>query len=306
MALSSYLDSRIRKAVFILLAGYSKERLFPIGTAFALSADYALIAYHCSIDNDSKDDEYPCLYVASGLYRVSDSFKLLLPLQVHRTAHFDSVGDWAIVRLSTGVEFLEFLEICNLVDLPDVDKEMRVCFCPVSLFVDGSSNSLETCMDRWERIYQYDYERVTELKEAKLPKGRKKNSEKLCRVEVSVDNVTTTEVIARTDMGAVYVVANGGLYGGCCGSPYLGADGKVIAIHLYSASDALTIRDAIARAREHDKKVGFGKALDSEHSDSVSEGYASMKFGVVLSKIPSFVLAYRTLFGKDLNKAVPL
>jgi hypothetical protein len=154
-------------------------------------------------------------------------------------------------------------------------------------------------MSDWQRIDLYDYD----------TKEREKTT-------LSAHDQVTELVDPKLDMSAVYIVARDGLFGGCCGSPYLGRDEKVIAIHLVSADESLTIPDAITRAHAHwnsklerkrkrrgEQKEEFSvlEALKSPEAISVTESYASMKFGLILSKIPTFVKAYRNLFGTELN-----
>lgn len=285
---------RIKRSVFILFSGDSDATLSPTGTAFAISANLALIAYHCSIDSSKPPKELAVLVLANAIIP-GEAPQLVSPRRVQRTHYFDRETDWALVQVSADKEFGDFLDICSIAELPQVDGAnnlVRTCYAPVNLFYQHSVAYLEINMEDWRRVMQYDGEFS----------GDPGMEHKYC----SLLNVSDSTVItAREELKMKYLVLPEGLYGGCCGSPYILQSGKVAAFHLYSADESVSIKGAIERANAHAaKKRRTSEILESGDADSVTEKFTSCKRGLILCKLPIFVSTYRILFGKDLNSAI--
>ena len=241
-----------------------------------------MAAYHCTLT--AMSDEYEEL----GLGRVANvvdgaMFGLVV---VQRSVHQDTHLDWIILERADGAEFPHCLTLCDIANLPKVDDRVRACFAPVDLITSGTTTILEVTAGDPCRVLQYSPEVSGEPHIGFMAKPDRLQS-------------------PREDPQYIYMSVDGGLYGGCCGSPYLDKENRVVAFHLYSGDDmrpmAEIVSDAIAKsARRSKRQLDCGSA----DADSSSGGHAHIKQGLIIAKLESLVRAIRALFGTELNSTL--
>ena len=241
-----------------------------------------MAAYHCTLT--AMSDEYEEL----GLGRVANvvdgaMFGLVV---VQRSVHQDTHLDWIILERADGAEFPHCLTLCDIANLPKVDERVRACFAPIDLITNGCGSILDVTAGDYCRIQQYSPEVSGEPHIGFMAKPDRLQS-------------------PREDPQYIYMSVDGGLYGGCCGSPYLDKENRVVAFHLYSGDDmrpmAEIVSDAIAKsARRSKRQLDCGSA----DADSSSGGHAHIKQGLIIAKLESLVRAIRALFGTELNSTL--
>ena len=200
-----------------------------------------------------------------------------------RTEYFDKATDWTILERAEDGTFSVQLALCSRENLPEVDHRVRACYCPCDLVSTGASSTLEVVLGDYCRITQYSPELSSRPYVDFVESARKAES-------------------AREDPQSVYLSVDGGLFGGCCGSPYIDTYNRVVAFHLFSGDDCPPIVEVVQRKISRAQKKGA--KVHSEDPPSSSGGYASMKHGLILAKLDSLVLAVRALGIVDLNNHV--
>jgi putative lipoic acid-binding regulatory protein len=111
----------------------------------------------------------------------------------------------------------------------------------------------------------------------------------------------------REDPLNIYLSVDGGMFGGCCGAPYIDTENRVVAFHLYSGDDSIPVKVAVIKEAAKTAVKGTkrsAKGQDTEDVASSNGGYASVKQGLIISKLEKLVCAVRELLGIDLNSDV--
>ena len=278
------LTPRLQESVYILFT-YVSSVWRPVGTAFAISSRHVLTARHCILDDKSN---VPSICIA----RCCTSSEIFAPIRM--LIHSSSIeNDWAILILEGEMadNFPSFLDIATVDRLPEKDAEVRALFAPISLMLEGSMLSLEISVENYSRITHYGLNSpLTTFDEFK---------------GLSLSTVNSAPNF-RQNPDAVLLNVSGGLTGGSCGSPYIDRSGFVVAMHLFSANESVSIPDAIARyQRNTNKKQKTSTLLDSGAINDVlsdaSDSFCSFKQGLVLCKVSDFVVAYHNITSKVLN-----
>ena len=269
--------------MFILFGRDTTTSLWiPKGTAFCISKRHVLAAYHCTLTAPSSEYKELCL----GRIASCNDGAMFGLVKVQRTPHRDTHMDWIILERADGAEFPHCLTLCDIANLPKVDDRVRACFAPVDLITSGTTTILEVTAGDPCRVLQYSPEVSGEPHIGFMAKPDLFQS-------------------PRDDPQYIYLSVEGGLYGGCCGSPYLDTKNRVVAFHLYSGDDtrpmAEIISDAIAKSARRSKRQRDNEKADA---DSSSGGHANIKQGLVLAKLESLVRAIRALFGTELNSTL--
>ena len=269
--------------MFILFGRDTTTLLWiPKGTAFCISKRHVLAAYHCTLNAPSSEYEELCL----GRTASCNDGAMFGHVNVQRTPHRDTHMDWIILERADEAEFPHCLTLCDIANLPKVDERVRACFAPIDLITNGCGSILEVTAGDYCRIQQYSPEVSGEPHIGFMAKPDRLQS-------------------PREDPQYIYMSVDGGLYGGCCGSPYLDKENRVVAFHLYSGDDmrpmAEIVSDAIAKsARRSKRQLDCGSA----DADSSSGGHAHIKQGLIIAKLESLVRAIRALFGTELNSTL--
>lgn len=234
--------------------------------------------------NTSLSTEYEQLCLGRTANRNTGVMYGMVPLK--RTPNFDTTKDWAILERDDEKEFSVHLALCDFANLPKVDDHVRTCFCPCDLVMAGGSATLDVTLGDYNRVTQYAPEVSEQLHNGFMASSGPIES-------------------PREDPQNVYLSVEGGLYGGCCGSPYIDRKNRVVAFHLYSGDDCLPI-DTVIHSDFENTKSGSKKTKKGDDADTASSsgGYASMKQGLILAKLDSLVLTIRALGIFDLNRSV--
>ncbi len=111
--------------------------MVPFGTAFIVSSDCVLTAYHC-IGNDAGSQYYKDIVIARGLVQdkqgnnhiIEESF----PVQYFRGS---PKNDWAILQRTDGLKFdvSQIVPISTIVPNDKEEAEVKIYHCAVSLFL---------------------------------------------------------------------------------------------------------------------------------------------------------------------------
>ena len=210
---------------------------------------------------------------------------------LRRTIYFDATEDWAILERIDGIEFGLHLPLCNMANLPYVDDRIRTCFAPCNLIFNSECSVLQITMGDPGRITQYSPE-----------------STKALHNDFEASKSDSVE-FEREDPLNIYLSVDGGLFGGCCGAPYIDTENRVVAFHLYSGDDSIPVQVAVIKEAAKTAVKGAkrsAKKQDIEDVASSNGGYASVKQGLIISKLKKLVCAVRELLGIDLNSAVAM
>jgi len=105
--------------------------------------------------------------------------------------------------------------------------------------------------------------------------------------------VSTLLSSTREDLNCKWIIVSQGLQSGACGCLYLDTNHRVVAMHIYSTTEALPLKEAIVQSLAH---------LESKKRSAEStEAHCEVKEGLVLCKIRSFVMALRLMLNIDIN-----
>ena len=281
----------IRSAVFILFCRTSSNSLWiPRGTAFCISPTLVLAAYHCTTTDGAIEYEQVCI----GEYAVNNGKRGSLHggISLRRTAHFSKDdGDWCFLERSDGREFKNTLELCDALNLPTTDgATVRACFVPCDI---NPSTALKTTLGEYEKIKQY----------APAVNDDQEENEGYEDSDSAIDS-------PRNDPMNIFLCVVGGLFGGCCGAPYLDEKDRVVAFHEYSCDDSEVARPlsemvaACLKSSNKRQKRCCETSVDQSDTESSRGGFASIKQGIVLAKVGSLVRAVRSLLHVELNEKI--
>ena len=238
---------------------------------------------HCTVD----DGELQELCIGENANRNQGMIGGQIPMR--RTKYFDDTEDWAILERIDVMEFGLHLPLCNISNLPYVDDRVRTCFAPCDLIIRSECSVLQIKMGDFCRITQYSPESTKAL-----------HNDFEASKSVSVES-------EREDPLNIYLSVDGGMFGGCCGAPYIDTENRVVAFHLYSGDDSIPVKVAVIKEATKTKKIKkTPKKQDIEDVASSNGGYASVKQGLIISKLEKLVCAVRELLGIDLNSDVAI
>lgn len=276
------------------MAGADARSIQPTGTAFAVSSRHVLTAAHNLIDTDRE------LYLVKMV--VSDKF--FKKIVVERTSLSSDITDWSILRLAEQEQDLPYVpDFATLEELPQMtggkSSEVRAIHAPMAKYNTNDSMTIEVENESFQRISKYDF------------LGTKKE-EVEGRIFKEGEGVPTS---AREHPDAHFLLVAGSLSKGSCGAPYFNHEGKVVAMHLSSMDDAMTIRDVLSRVmkkrksteavsgakkKKTSKKDEVAEALNVSHLEdddweSTTSAFHDVKVGLVLCKEPTVAAALKSL-----------
>lgn len=90
------------------------------------------------------------------------------------------------------------------------------------------------------------------------------------------------------------VIVDGGLYRGSCGAPYIATDGLVIGMHLASEHEGRNVSLTTRKRNRSSMEVGKTIVDVAESVTDLADVHASVKVGLVLSKITEITLFIAT------------
>lgn len=273
------------------MAGADERSVQPTGTAFAVSSRHVLTAAHNLIDTDLE------LYLAKMIVFKKFYEKIV----VERTNMFSETTDWCILRLAEGEPDLPYVpNFATLDELPQMTRgkssEVRAIHAPMAKYKANDSMAIEVENESFQRICKYDI------------LGAKKEESEVRFLKVGVGAYTS----ARDHPDGHFLLVEGSLSKGSCGAPYFNHEGKVVAMHLSSIDDTMTIRDVLSRVmkkkksaegvcnakkRKADLMDEAAEALNTEDEDWVStiSAFHDVKVGLVLCKEPTVAAALKSL-----------
>ncbi len=236
---------------------------------------------------------------------------------VIRTNMTNEVTDWAVLVLAEAEEDdLPYVPtIATLQDLPMMTgkwkAEVRAIHAPMAKFIANESLTIEVENESFNRISKYDF--LGEAKNETLPRVFKEGA--------------GDPTSGREHPDGYFLLVAGSLSKGSCGAPYFNHDGQVVAMHVASMDDSVTIRDVLARIMKKRKEAEGGKRkeigdvdsgkkkkkitntkdeakiedtpltshLHREEWDSTTDGFHDVKVGLVLCKEPTVAAALKSL-----------
>lgn len=233
-----------------------------------------LAALHCITGTNSEE-------LSIGRYANRNVGKVSGIIPLKHTNYDDTAMDWVILERRDEFCFTTFLTLCDFKNLPRVDEYLWTCYAPCGL---TDSSIIDITIGDYCRITQYAPENAAQLHD-----------------DFEVDSSSCIDS-PREDPLAIYVSVDKGLFGGCCGAPYIDRENRVVAFHLYSGDDSIPIEKVVKIAMERASKKQ--KTTEEREQESSHSGFASIKQGIVISKVTSLVDAIRVLLAIDLNPAI--
>jgi hypothetical protein len=209
-------------SVFVLC----DSNLSPAGTAFVISRDCVISAYHCVADDPNKPTKNHTKdwLIANGLERNSAgtvsalSPQSVIPLTVKK---FVIKDDWVLLCRTDGRFFdaNDVVPVCPVDSVPKHEDEARlkIYHCPIDLFRDGMVDLVKPCSEE-HRLSMTSHHRA----------------------------------FVKT-----------GLFGGSSGGLYALMNGSALAMHIESMSTSQSISDVSMANRTYDEKECASEASDS-------------------------------------------
>lgn len=285
---------RIKKGVFIL-CGQNPGLTLPKGTIFAFSPRLALTANHNRfLFSSPSDGVYNEFQAVRSIHRGLDGVATLIDAVKLKLVSYDEDEDWAVFEpAGKNIIFSDPLTIASGEELPELEvpsrtQRVKAYFSPVAYYLheDHLHVNLHVQADSVTAVSHYEPNPIQ--KQSKITKVRTMTSAEFAK--------TVPVFVSKCDV----VVCSGGLVSGSCGGPYLdNGTQKVIAFHLYSGSESLSIPELLSELGKR-KECDPGAGMDTECAIG---GYHTFKRGFVLARLRSFVLFARSK-GIELNTLV--
>jgi S1-C subfamily serine protease len=215
-------------------------------TCFAISRTQVITAHHNIADFDeagSVKRTYENCVIGNSVKKARELIVFNLPLISLSLVAFDVDQDWAVLKRTDGGEFGSFLEVCEEINLPNPSVQT------VSV-----------------KVIHFP---IVFLLESEV-------------VYLEAHNVDS-RVQQYGDPEHKTLIVDSGLFRGSSGAPYIDARGKVVAMHLNSASGHAEYKQNPRKIRRI-VAVEFDALSDALSNQSDSK-YASLKQGLVLRKV---------------------
>ena len=199
--------------------------LTPVGTAFVISPDYVMSAYHCVADDFNKPSKKHAneWLLTTGLERDSRgvvsafSPNSVIEVEVER---FVIKDDWVLLRRKDRLQFSPdvVVPVCQegSVPLHEDEARIKIYHCPIDLFRDGLSDAVRPCA-----------------------------------VEQRLGMTTNHRAFVQT-----------GLFGGSSGGLYALMNGEALAMHIETVSTSQSVSDFESEGN-FDEKQCVSEASDS-------------------------------------------
>lgn len=238
--------------VFIL--GYSiidtSSDVSLLGTAFSISNDRVVTAYHVLTDDITKQLLHSSFLISRTVTRDATNGNHIFDddIEVKLVIH-DVDNDWAILAiLDPAKRRQNWYSLCPHQDLPpdpiDDTYMVKAFFAPIGLYLSNNYPSMHIWADEFHRVMQY--------------------------------------------LDPQNIIVNGGFYAGTCGSPYLNENGYVVGMHtesMHEGKDRSLVPENKRRRISITERLD---KLESESIDLASI-HGSVRQAVVLSNIQQFI-----------------
>lgn len=307
-------SARLKEACFILVcqesarAGVLRRKLrqsgvglwMPQGTVFAFTEQLAVSAHHnlyFSANDDRLFDEFGATtFIRKNAGDPVAGLANILPLEI---VDFNKDDDWVVFRRKDGEKFKQFIPIAKATELPMPNAGyVKTYYARIDSYKIQASYDLEITGTDATRINSYQIPFHEDDKKTVVP------------VEYTrlIPALSTTTNDSKRSM----ICIHGDLEGGACGAPHVDHQSqKAISYHLYSGSHSMTVQEfidelkkkEIQQKQESEMEENCSKKARSDFDESSISGYHSDKFGLVFSRVPSFVNFARRQ-GIELNPSI--
>ena len=233
------------------------QELVLLGTAFAVTPNKLLTAYHVFFDEDIGAELVGQIVICRKIAKNADAYVMDAPIAV-KLAELDVAADFAFLDLDDVAvkSFDSYIPLSLEANLPDASiegEELKSYHAPIGQFVTNAFVDMTIWSGPYERVLQYD-------------------------------------------RGGKIILVDVGLYRGACGAPYVNHSGHVVAMHLSSMHEVKNFSLVKKRKRSARKSSAtssqLGDVIDSV--TDMADVHASIREGLVLCRQP---LILQTILG---------